>query len=61
MAHLPLTFSSVALLLQPVMAGWLAWVLLGETLGTVEIAGGIAVLIGIAIAHRAELAPAGKR
>lgn len=59
MAHLPATFSSVGLLLQPVMAALFAWVLLGETLGSIEIAGGIAVLIGIRIAQRAELAPRG--
>lgn len=59
MAHLPATFSSVGLLLQPVMAALFAWVLLGETLGSIEIAGGIAVLIGIRIAQRAALAPRG--
>jgi len=56
MAHLPATFSSVGLLLQPVMAALFAWVLLGETLGWIEIAGGIVVLAGIRIAHQAELA-----
>ena len=56
MAHLPATFSSVGLLLQPVMAALFAWVLLGERLGPVEIAGAVAVLAGIAIAHRAEAA-----
>ncbi len=55
MAHLPATFSSVGLLLQPVIAGLFAWVLLGETLGGIAIAGGVAVLVGIAIAHRAEV------
>ena len=55
MAHLPATFSSVGLLLQPVMAALFAWTLLGESLGWIEIAGGILVLIGIGIAHRAEL------
>lgn len=60
MAHLPATFSSVGLLLQPVMAALFAWTLLGETLGAIEIAGGIAVLIGIAIAHRAEVRPVDK-
>lgn len=54
MAHLPETFSSVGLLLQPVMAALFAWVLLGEALGGMAIAGGVAVLVGIAIAHRAE-------
>ena len=55
MAHLPATFSSVGLLLQPVIAALFAWVLLGETLGGIAIAGGVAVLVGIAIAHRAEV------
>jgi drug/metabolite transporter (DMT)-like permease len=59
MAHLPATFSSVGLLLQPVIAALFAWVLLGETLGGIAIAGGVAVLVGIAIAHRAEVTPAG--
>jgi drug/metabolite transporter (DMT)-like permease len=56
MAHLPSTFSSVGLLLQPVMAALFAWVLLGETLGAIEIAGGMVVLIGIRLAHQGEIA-----
>ena len=60
MAHLPATFSSVGLLLQPVMAALFAWVLLGEALGWVAIAGGVAVLAGIAITHRAEVRPVEK-
>lgn len=59
MAHLPATFSSVGLLFQPVMAAVFAWVLLGEALGATAIAGGIVVLVGIFIAHRAEVAPGG--
>jgi len=59
MAHLPATFSSVGLLLQPVMAAFYAWILLGETLGWLEIAGGVAVLIGIRIAHQAEVTRGG--
>ncbi len=55
MAHVPATFTSVGLLLQPVMAAGFAWALLGETLGLVEIAGGVLILIGIAITHRASL------
>lgn len=57
MAHLPATFSSVGLLLQPVMAALFAWVLLGETLAALQIFGGIMVLIGIRIAHQAERFP----
>jgi drug/metabolite transporter (DMT)-like permease len=56
MAHLPATFSSVALLFQPVMATLFAWVLFGEILTPTAIVGGIAVLIGIRIAHQAEIA-----
>jgi drug/metabolite transporter (DMT)-like permease len=59
MAHLRETFSSVGLLLQPVMAAVFAWMLLGETLGGVQIAGAVAVLAGIAIAHRAEASKVG--
>ena len=54
MAHLPATLSSVGLLMQPVMAGLFAWILLGETLGAVAIAGAVLVLIGIRVATQAE-------
>jgi len=52
MAHLPATFSSVGLLLQPVMATLFAWLLLGETLGLLQFAGAALVLTGIALARR---------
>ena len=52
-AHLPATFSSVGLLLQPVAAALFAWVLLGETLAALQIGGGLLVLAGIRIAHQA--------
>ncbi len=52
MAHLPATFSSVGLLLQPVMATLFAWLLLGETLGAMQLAGAVLVLAGITIARR---------
>lgn len=54
MAHLPATFSSVGLLVQPVVAAALAWVLLGEALTALAIAGGVLVLVGIRVAHGAE-------
>jgi len=56
MAHLPATFSSVGLLFQPVMAALFAWILLGEALGWIEIAGAMTVLVGIRIVHQAETA-----
>jgi drug/metabolite transporter (DMT)-like permease len=55
MAHLPATFSSVGLLAQPVIAATLAWGLLGETLGWIEIGGALVVLAGIRIVHKSEL------
>ncbi|MEO8204467.1 MAG: DMT family transporter, partial [Betaproteobacteria bacterium] len=52
LAHLPATFSSVSLLLQPVMAGVFAWVLLGEPLVALQIAGGAVVLVGIYLSRK---------
>jgi drug/metabolite transporter (DMT)-like permease len=52
LAHLPASLSSVSLLLQPVMAGVFAWVLLGEPLVALQIAGGVVVLVGIYLARR---------
>ena len=54
MAHLPATFSSVGLLFQPVMATLFAWLLLGESVSALQLAGGITVLIGIRMVHLAE-------
>jgi drug/metabolite transporter (DMT)-like permease len=56
LAHLPGTFASVALLAQAVIAAALAWILLGEALTALAIAGGVLVLTGIRIAHGAERA-----
>jgi drug/metabolite transporter (DMT)-like permease len=52
LAHLPATFSSVGLLLQPVIAAGFAWILLAEPLVPLQIAGGVVVLIGIYLARR---------
>ena len=52
LAHLPAAFSSVGLLLQPVMAGIFAWLILSEPLVALQIAGGIVVLAGIYLARR---------
>ncbi len=53
LAHLPASFASVALLLQPATAAFLAWVILGEALGLLQGVGGILVLTGIFLAWRA--------
>lgn len=52
LAYLPAAFSSLTLLLQPVVAAILAWALLGETIGTMQAIGGAIVLAGILIARR---------
>jgi len=52
LAHLGAAFSAVGLLLQPVMAGVFAWLLLGEPLGALQVAGGAIVLAGIYLARR---------
>jgi len=52
LAHLPATFSSVGLLLQPVIAAFFAWTLLGEPLVMLQIIGGVVVLAGIYLARR---------
>ena len=50
--HLPASFSSVTLLMQPVFAALYAWTLLGEAMGANQIAGGAIVLLGIYLAKR---------
>lgn len=52
-AHLAASLSSIALLLQPVVAALLAWALLGERLGANQMIGGLVVLFGIALVRRA--------
>jgi drug/metabolite transporter (DMT)-like permease len=52
LAHLPAAFSSVSLLLQPVMAALFAWLLLAEPLAPLQLAGGAIVLFGIYLARR---------
>jgi drug/metabolite transporter (DMT)-like permease len=53
LAHLPAAFSSVGLLLQPVVAALLAWLILNEPVGPWQALGAAVVLFGIALARRA--------
>ncbi len=55
LAHLPASFSSLTLLLQPVIAAFLAWIVLAEPLGGLQAAGGAVVLAGILLASRSSL------
>ena len=52
LAHLPVGFSSVSLLLQPLLAALLAWVLLSEPLRPVQALGAVVILSGVALARR---------
>lgn len=52
LAHLPVSFSSVALMCQPVFSIVWAALLLSETPGPLEAAGAIVVLVGIIISQR---------
>ncbi len=49
MAHLPASFSSVTLLLQPAVAAGLAWWLFNEVLGPVQIIGAATILLAVLI------------
>ncbi|MEQ8370457.1 MAG: DMT family transporter [Alphaproteobacteria bacterium] len=57
LAHLPATFVSVGLLLQPVAAAILAWLLLAEALGPLQAIGGVIVLGGVFIARKGRRRP----
>ncbi len=51
LAYLPPAFSSLTLLLQPVVAAILAWALLNEAIGTMQALGAAVVLAGIMVAR----------
>ncbi len=53
LAHLPASFASVGLLLQPIAAAGFAWLLLRETIGWIQGLGALIVLAGIYLAWRA--------
>lgn len=52
LAYLPTAFSSLTLLLQPVVAALLGMLLLGEAVTLVQATGGAIVLLGILLARR---------
>jgi len=55
LAHLPAAFSSVVLLMQPVIAAILAVIVLGELPVVWQIVGGLIVLVGIYTAKRGSI------
>ena len=52
LAWLPATFSSLTLLIQPVVAAVLAWIVLSEPLRSLQVIGGAIVIAGILLARR---------
>lgn len=52
LAYLPASFSSLTLLIQPVVAAILAWLILSEPIGMMQIIGGIIIICGILFARR---------
>ncbi len=52
LAYLPASFSSVTMLLQPVLAALFAWLLLSEAVTPLQAVGGALVILGILLARR---------
>ena len=52
LAHLPAGFSSLVILIEPPAAAILAWLVLDESLGPLQAAGGAVVLASIVVARR---------
>jgi drug/metabolite transporter (DMT)-like permease len=52
LTHLPVSLSATTLLLQPLVATFAAWLILGERLGLVQIVGGAVLLAAIWLARR---------
>ena len=58
--RLPAAFSTMALLIEPVVAAALAWWLFSEAMGPLQMLGGAAILAGIALAGRGKEGEAGR-
>lgn len=52
LAHLPAAFGSVSLLIQPVVAALLAWILFAEALGIYHFIGALLIISGILVCKR---------
>lgn len=51
MGRLPTATASVVVLVQPVVAAWLGWLLFGEGIGPLQAAGAVAALAGVVLAQ----------
>ncbi|MEX2296772.1 MAG: DMT family transporter [Dongiaceae bacterium] len=63
LAHLPASFSSITLLINPLMTTLLAWLILGEALEPLQAAGGAVLLFGILLARmdKSRFAPSARK
>lgn len=52
LAHLPAAFGSVSLLIQPLIAAMLAWVLFAEALGVYHLVGATLIISGIIVSKK---------
>lgn len=57
--HLPPTSVGIIGMIEPVVAGAVAWVVLGERLSPAQLVGGVLVLVGVAVAETARTAGPG--
>lgn len=57
LGRLPAALSAIVVLVQPVVAAAIAWVLFDEALGALELAGGALVVAGVVLAQRQGRAP----
>lgn len=55
MAHLPASFATLSLLVQPVVTATVSWVLFAQALSPLQIGGGLLLLAGLATARRGTL------
>jgi drug/metabolite transporter (DMT)-like permease len=53
MREAPVGLASILLLAQPIVAAVAAWIVFGESMGPIEAAGAMTVLVGLVIASRA--------
>ncbi len=56
LAHLPASFASTSLLVQPAVAAVAAWIILAEPIGPWQLVGGMIILGGILLARRGTFA-----
>lgn len=58
LGRLPASVTAVTILVQPVVAALLGWLVFGETLTPVQAGGGALVLVAVILAQRSNRAPA---